>query len=173
MQEAQTFETPRILSPDEKRELILAHAAMRAPQDPFQRFTMWSGIAVAIMALVGGWWLTVGWSVERAVEQGNVDLRKMTSSLNEFTQEVKTNPILAHPEIPTPTSNVQAAELVDNLKELLEQASSTPRTDLLSPNAPSSSSSVTVSSTEAVAEAPTGPSFIIDTNTPGLTPDPE
>jgi hypothetical protein len=172
--EAQTFETPRILSPDEKRELILAHAAMRSPQDPFQRFTMWSGIAVSVIALVGGWWLTVGWSVQRAMKQGNQDLRNMTTQLDEFTKQAKTNPLLSQPIVPSTTSNAQAADLAENLKMLLEQASSTPRTDLLSPNAPSTSSTaVAGTSTKPIVETPVRSPFIIDPNTPGLTTDPE
>jgi hypothetical protein len=51
---------PRILSSEEKRELILAHAEARHPADPVQRMSMWAGVAVCIVFVVLAWFSTVG-----------------------------------------------------------------------------------------------------------------
>lgn len=45
-----------IVSPDEKRELILAHAAMRRPHDPVQLLSLWAGVAATFIVIVGAWW---------------------------------------------------------------------------------------------------------------------
>jgi hypothetical protein len=55
--------TPRILSSDEKRELILAHADARNPLDPTQRFTLWAGVSLCIVFVIGAWMYTVGASI--------------------------------------------------------------------------------------------------------------
>lgn len=47
-----------IVTADEKRELILAHAAMRESRDPQQIMSVWAGaIAALAVILVGWWWL--------------------------------------------------------------------------------------------------------------------
>lgn len=58
---------PRILSSEEKRELILAHAAARRPLDPIQRFSLWSGVAICLLFVVGAWIYTVGSGIKRSV----------------------------------------------------------------------------------------------------------
>jgi hypothetical protein len=49
-----------VISQDEKRRLILAHAAMRPTRDPVQFMSMWAGVLVAVIAIVTGWWWSVG-----------------------------------------------------------------------------------------------------------------
>lgn len=55
---------PRFLSQDEKRQLILAHAAVRQPADPMQRFSLWAGVAVCFIFVVGAWVYTVGSGIQ-------------------------------------------------------------------------------------------------------------
>jgi hypothetical protein len=45
----------RLVHEEEKRELILAHAAMRQQRDPVQMMSLWAGVAVASLVVVGGW----------------------------------------------------------------------------------------------------------------------
>jgi hypothetical protein len=52
--------SPRIVSSDEKRQLILAHAAQRRPVDPVQRMSLWAGVFVCVVFVIGAWFYTVG-----------------------------------------------------------------------------------------------------------------
>jgi len=44
-----------LLSSDEKREMIRAHAAMRATRDPVHMATLWAGVAATFLVVIGGW----------------------------------------------------------------------------------------------------------------------
>lgn len=57
---------PRILSSDEKRQLILAHSAMRRPMDPIQRASLWAGVLVCMLFVVGAWAYTVGSGIKKS-----------------------------------------------------------------------------------------------------------
>lgn len=46
---------PRILSAAEKRELILAHAAMRKTRDPVQLASLWAGVATTFLVVLVAW----------------------------------------------------------------------------------------------------------------------
>lgn len=59
--------TPRILSADEKRQLILAHAATRHPHDPIQRASMWAGVFISVAFLIGLWTYTVGSGIKQTL----------------------------------------------------------------------------------------------------------
>ncbi len=58
---------PRILSAEEKRELILAHAAARHPIDPVQRISVWAGVAVCVVFVVAAWFSTVGSGIRKSL----------------------------------------------------------------------------------------------------------
>jgi hypothetical protein len=45
-----------IVRPDEKRELILAHAAMRRTHDPVQLMSLWAGVVATFVVVVAAWW---------------------------------------------------------------------------------------------------------------------
>lgn len=47
------------MSGEEKRSLILAHAAERVPVDHAQKITLWAGIAVCVLAIGTGWLYSV------------------------------------------------------------------------------------------------------------------
>jgi len=57
---ATNTENEPLVSADEKRRLILAHAAMRRPQDPLQMMSAWAGIAIALLVVMTGWWWSSG-----------------------------------------------------------------------------------------------------------------
>lgn len=49
----------KILSGEEKRSLILAHAAKRVPVDHAQKVSLWAGIAICVLAIGTGWLYSV------------------------------------------------------------------------------------------------------------------
>jgi hypothetical protein len=60
---------PRILSSEEKRELILAHAAARHPVDSIQRASLWAGVFICVAFIIGAWFYTVGSGIKRSLAQ--------------------------------------------------------------------------------------------------------
>jgi hypothetical protein len=62
------LERPRIMSAAEKRQLILAHAANRRPVDTVQRFSLWTGVAICILAIGVGWVYTMRQTIIGALE---------------------------------------------------------------------------------------------------------
>ena len=58
--------TPPLLSPDEKRQLILAHAETRQPFDHTQRVSMWVGLTMSIVFVVGLWAYGFGTTISRS-----------------------------------------------------------------------------------------------------------
>jgi hypothetical protein len=171
-------DTPRILSADEKRELILAHAAVRKPQDPVQRVSLWAGVAVALIAILGGWWITVGAEVKRSIEGTPDSMQAMKDDLDRFRETAENNPIVNQPALPGPTSEAAAASFGEIMKLLLEGEelpTSTRRDDLLAPSAPASPTSTSggedATSTADVKDDES--SYPVDPFSPGLIPDPE
>ncbi|MBD3281297.1 hypothetical protein GF391_00950 [Candidatus Uhrbacteria bacterium] len=63
-----SVERPRILSAEEKRQLILAHAAERRPVDTVQRFSLWTGVLVCVLAITIGWLYTMRQSIAGAIQ---------------------------------------------------------------------------------------------------------
>ncbi|MFZ2803793.1 MAG: hypothetical protein WA001_01075 [Patescibacteria group bacterium] len=55
-----------LLSPDEKRGMIMAHASMRGSRDPVQMATLWAGVAAAFIVIVGAWAWAFGPSLLQA-----------------------------------------------------------------------------------------------------------
>ena len=56
----------RLLSSDEKRQLILAHAEARRPIDATQRASVWMGVIVCSTLIIGAWIYTVGGSIKKS-----------------------------------------------------------------------------------------------------------
>lgn len=73
----------QIVSPDEKRELILAHASMRRPHDPVQLLSVWAGVAATFVVIVGAWW----WSTKP--EYLRIFSTPLTSGLEPMVQDAK------------------------------------------------------------------------------------
>ncbi|MFH1078018.1 MAG: hypothetical protein V1745_01895 [Patescibacteria group bacterium] len=97
---------PRILSPEEKHELILAHAEARHPSDPVQRFSMWAGVAICIAFVAVAWFSTIGSgirsslagsmdpAVKRALDEGrklmdDVRAPALQETLQDVTQKLE------------------------------------------------------------------------------------
>jgi hypothetical protein len=78
---------PRIMSAEEKRQLILAHAAERQPVDTVQRFSLWTGVVVCVLAITIGWVYTMRQSIAGAIITGNtqeeqIDYDELKSSIH-------------------------------------------------------------------------------------------
>ncbi len=71
-------EEPRVLSSEEKRELILAHAEARTPTSSWG-FGYVVGIAASCLVVVSGWWWTLGTNLRTDI----------SSSPNPKTQELQ------------------------------------------------------------------------------------
>jgi hypothetical protein len=92
------IERPRIMSSEEKRQLILAHAAVRQPVDTVQRFSLWTGVLVCVLAISIGWLYTIRQSIASAItptestqaEPLNYDELKasMHSNINEMVEQI-------------------------------------------------------------------------------------
>ncbi len=58
---------PPIVSVDEKRQLILAHAANRRSLDPLQRVSLWAGVSICALFIAVAWFYTVGLNMKKAM----------------------------------------------------------------------------------------------------------
>lgn len=168
-------ETPRILSPEEKHRLILAHASMRKPKDPVQRVTMWAGLTIAVMAIVGGWWVTVGSQVRQRLQISDGEFASMAERLDAFADSVNTDGDVRSPALSDPTPSAQASEFGDLIQAVLEgsQDENYDRNDLLAPKAirNTSSTSERADGMDADADEDFEDSpYLIDPDVPGLAP---
>ncbi len=85
--EQESDETPRILSSEEKRELILAHSRSQTGKDPLQRMTVWGGVMIVISGIAVGWWWTVGTGIQMTARKGLPEYQEITKKLDEFTRK--------------------------------------------------------------------------------------
>jgi hypothetical protein len=58
--------TSRLISADEKRQLILAHSQSRQPLDRQAQISMWIGLTVSIVFIVVGWMYTMGGTIRKS-----------------------------------------------------------------------------------------------------------
>lgn len=70
---------PRLISSDEKRELILAHASSRQARPSNYSIGYYLAVAVSALFVVSGWWLTLGPSLARSVPKGPDSLAESVS----------------------------------------------------------------------------------------------
>jgi hypothetical protein len=177
--ERESEETPRILSSEEKRELILAHARSQTGTDPMLRATVWGGVMIAVAGIGFGWWWTVGTGIKYSMQGDSSEYQAITESLNEFTRSVKdTDGGL--PDALSPTDQANANGVSDLMKAVLEgDGSTSQRNDLLSPRPPGSSDGSVTSTTSTTTQQEIVPvnseasekTQLIDPATPGLEPD--
>lgn len=84
-----------LVTPDEKRGLILAHAAMRSASDPQQIVSVWAGaIAAFAVILVAWWWLAKPAYTELFARPSDPDVLEAKRMAAEFgahtSQELET-----------------------------------------------------------------------------------
>ena len=85
---------PRLMSAQEKRGLILAHAEMRRTRDPVQMMSVWAGVGVTAFLVLLGWWWAVTPTYVQASKQplGGDTLQGVGSDLQKFQEQVKNIP---------------------------------------------------------------------------------
>jgi len=147
---------PRILSSEEKRELILAHAAARHPIDPVQRVSVWAGVAVCVLFVVAAWFSTVGSGIRKSLA-GPPD--QALTQAKEATQQVIDTTSIAGNQIQRKfqevTDQLQAAAdreaVVNQLAARLAATSTVPATathpELFRPAAPTSTTRAVTTTT--------------------------
>lgn len=143
---------PRILSSEEKRELILAHAAARHPADPVQRISMWAGVAVCIVFVVLAWFSTVGSGIRKSLASPTDPAVQTVMDAGKQVMDATTDTgtqLQDRLEEVTAKLQTAAAEqaIVDELAARLANATSTSATstrpDLFRPAPPSGAASST------------------------------
>lgn len=151
--------SPILTGADEKRELILAHAAMRRARDPVQTTSLWAGVVVSFLVIVVVWaWAFIPGMIRafrapldpesRAVID---DVRKAASSDAAFERDDLENVIKETTEAMEDLSRRAKAQqdVLDRLAASVNATSTTGtdagvRTDLVRP-APSQSPTATTS----------------------------
>jgi hypothetical protein len=124
-------DTPRIISEQEKHQLIQAHVAARVPQDPLQRVSLWAGVSLSLVMIVAGWWMTVGWAMRHtAVQDGSAEIRAATEQLKRFTDLVNNDPSLGLDALRNPTPSASASSFEELMNQNLNTSS---RRNLIAP----------------------------------------
>lgn len=160
-------DTPRLIGEEEKRQLILAHAAAaRGVKDPVQRATAWMGFVAVIALLVWGWWNTVGAGIQTQISTGTSTYKQMTENMNSFTDRLQQRAAIEAPDVPQPTSAAHAESFSGLMKSVLQDdaAQQPRRNDLIAPGVVSSSDATSTSMPNTTPS--TAP--VIDPNSPGL-----
>ena len=84
------FVSASVLSREEKRQIILAHARLQQPHDPAQVMTMWAGVIVCLAVVAAGWWWSVEPEIGRQFNNGvKPALAQTAASIKSFSEEVK------------------------------------------------------------------------------------
>jgi len=137
-------ERPRIMSSEEKRQLILAHARERQPVDAVQRFSLWTGVAVCVLAITVGWVYTMRQSIAGSISGGasaeeKVDYESLKASIHknigqmvdeiDVLQDEHLSELQAQAELIQAGSAVKASTST----EMATPSSSTVRGDLFQP----------------------------------------
>jgi len=75
----------RVLSRDEKRELILAHAEARKPIHPRDRIALWGGVIVCVLFIAGAWFATAPSGIGRLwAKSSGTDVSKLHTAATEL-----------------------------------------------------------------------------------------
>ncbi len=78
----------RFLSADEKRQLILAHVQARRPIDAKQRASVWAGVIICTLLIVGVWAYTVGGNIRRSLASPvDPNVRQAFDASKQFAQD--------------------------------------------------------------------------------------
>lgn len=103
----------RLMGAEEKRQLILAHAAMRHPQDPAHMLSLWAGVVLAAVVVIGGWAWAVSPQIFHSGGSLGQETRKITdgamSAIQRERQALDTSPIAQDISRLSATLNVQQA----------------------------------------------------------------
>lgn len=78
----------RLLSSEEKHQLILAHVAAHRSIDPIQRLSLWAGVTVCMLFVLGAWMYTVGSGIKKSIA-GPIDpnLKAIVTETQQFAED--------------------------------------------------------------------------------------
>ncbi len=137
---------------DEKRQLILAHAAMRDAHDPIQAMTVWAGVAVAAFVVALGWWWTVGSTVFDPLKNLSSSAHGSVASVVQAAQAqdvtVQSNDVAdtlnaAQSKLEALQTQTDAQQTALDRMAAIVSATDTTRGDIFTPGSPSTSSKTT------------------------------
>ncbi|MEO5927792.1 MAG: hypothetical protein ABIO72_03660 [Patescibacteria group bacterium] len=143
---------PRILSEEEKHQLIRAHARARQPVDRRQQVTLWAGVAVCIAFVVGAWLYTVGSGIKKSFAgQMDPNLKHSLELSKQFADETASEAFGAHNELHTAFDNIASqldilssdSDLIDSMASQISASSSATSSPQLFKASPSSASAPT------------------------------
>lgn len=123
------FVSGKGLSSDEKRRIILAHAAMRETHDPVQIVSMWAGVtATALMVLFGWWWAvkpeiakTYNNELRPAVSDLGSSLKNVTSQMKEAQEVLSETWKIKDATADSGVSSSTGTPVVDTLQQLMQE----------------------------------------------------
>jgi len=126
-EQPEVFVSGKGLSSEEKRRIILAHAAMRETHDPVQIVSMWAGVtATALMVLFGWWWAvkpeiakTYNNELRPAVTDLGSSIKNVTSQMKE-AQEALSNTWKIKDAVADSGSSSTGTQVVDTLQQLMQ-----------------------------------------------------
>ena len=131
----------RLVNGEEKRELILAHAAMRVQKDPVQMLSMWAGVTVAFLFIIGGWaWAFAPSAYRAAASPAYSGFGQVVEDISNFGSSAKDAVSDTSSKLDSLSSQVDAEQQVlDRMAASLGATStaapdSTPRPDLFKPS---------------------------------------
>lgn len=145
---------PRIMSDEEKHQLILAHSRARKPVDQGQRASVWVGAAVCIIFIAGAWMMTIGSTLKKAMAgpmneafSTSLDLTK------QFAEGTTADAVGATNDIATQLANISSQldtlkaqqDVVDSIAAQINSTStvSTTSTQLFKPTSTSTATTTT------------------------------
>ena len=103
------------ISPNEKRQLILAHAEMRRTRDPVQLASLWMGVFATFAVVVGCWAWAFTPSMLKAVKAPMPEIHAVSETITATKQSVEQ--VLKDRAVKD-----QAAKAVKQLETLKEEA---------------------------------------------------
>ena len=149
------FVSASVLSREEKRQIILAHAKMHKPHDPVQIMSMWAGVAVCVAAVVLGWWWSVrpeiGTQFFHGVDSTKAQASESVTMAKQIVDEVSPDGILAPMKEAAAKlqdmrdQNLAKQQALKEIEALVESASTTQTAagrDIFSPGAASGTGSI-------------------------------
>lgn len=143
----------RVLSPDEKRELILAHHAARTKRGkphPAWGWGYYVGIAASCLVILTGWWLTLGSSLRYQAQPSTESLTGIIkNSVDEFQASWRAGADGRQASQNDVNTQIQAAKTQYQQAIIRERALEAATKELQQMNQQNATSTQTVSSTHA------------------------
>lgn len=116
---AQVMRSELMMSGEEKRELILAHAAMRRTRDPVQLASLWIGVAATFLVVIGCWAWAFAPGALKAFKEPMPEVQEFMQGLSSTTKAMQEAQPMNH------SLTQQLHDAAERLEKLQQQVSST------------------------------------------------